>query len=164
MQFQPKGDNQFDGIIKHLLKTSNGDISSKVQITFSSMGSGQAINVTHYDKDDYFETNGFSRSYICFQFKGFSVVPTNYQIKSSNNGNYPKSWDIEGSNDESNWVTLAQERGCSYLNGQNKSHVFSLYNDSSKSFSFIRMRLTDPNWKGNDCLAINSFELYGSLN
>ena len=163
MNFVTQGNDQFKGIINHLLTKNGGNISNQLQITFSSIGSGEAINVTHYDKNDYFQTNNFPRSYITFHFKGFSIIPKNYQIKTTNNGNYPKSWVIEASNDECNWNRIAEEQNNSLLNGPNQSHIFSVYNPDSEGYSYIRMCLSGENWNHNNCLAINSFEFYGSL-
>ncbi|KAK8838754.1 hypothetical protein M9Y10_032793 [Tritrichomonas musculus] len=66
-RFLPKGDDNFDGIIRHLLAESNGNITEKVNITVSS-NDYLAVNVTHFDKTDDFCSSDSQNSWICFDF------------------------------------------------------------------------------------------------
>lgn len=164
-RFLPKGEKNFDGIIRHLLAESNGNITEKVNITASS-NDYLAVNVTHFDQSDDFCSSNAQNSWICFDFKDSRIVPTNYQIKSYNcaSADHPKTWVIEGKKDEnSQFENLGGESNCSYLNGQCVSHVFQIKNSNEKEFRFIRMRLTGPNWCNRHYLQIGSFEIYGTL-
>lgn len=166
--FLPRGERNFEGIISHLQRESNGKISEKVEITASPVNGGNSIvNVTHFDKDDYYKSTDVAGSWICFDFKKSRVVPTNYQIKSYPSGpssDHPKTWVIEGKTDEiSQWENIGGESDCAYLNAGSVSHVFALTNENGKEFRYIRMRQTGPNWHDQHHLRIGSFELYGSL-
>ena len=75
---------------------------------------------------------------------------------------HPKSWVIEGSNDDKNWNEIDVRKEDSSLNGNRIVHTFKI-NHSSQKFSSIRMRLINVNWKHTKNLAIESFEIYGTL-
>lgn len=98
--FLPNGERNFEGIFWRLQKESNGNISEKVDMTSSPTNFYRLpIYVTHFDKDDYFQSTDVEGSRICFDFKSSRIVPTNYQIKNSNNVVNPKTWVIEGKTD-----------------------------------------------------------------
>ena len=169
-QFLPNGDQNFDGILKFLLTESNGNISEKVDITASSTNDGSCIYVTQYDNNNYYQSSNEQNAWICFDFKDKKIIPTNYQMKSVNGGpsnhHHPRSWIVEGSNDNNQWETLATENNCSYLNGQCLSHIFPITNPNSKSFRYIRLKQTGKTWYSGGTyyyLTINCFEFYGKL-
>lgn len=165
--FQPKSDSDFDGIIKHLRDETNDNIEKKINITSSVLSNGYPpSNVVIYENQNkYFICDqNEPNPWICFEFKENKIIPTNYQIRSNNsNGCHPKSWLIEGSNDNSNWEVLDSKENCSILNGNNIPHLFSINNENSKEFRYIRMKLEGKAWCGNYHLELDSFELYGKL-
>lgn len=163
--FLPRGDSNFDGIIKFLVDESNGDISEKVGLTASS-NQDYCKNVTQYNTNSDYQSKNEPNGWICFDFKDKRIIPTNYQIKSCNydpSTYQPKSWIIEGLNDNGEWENLSTVNDCSYLNGKCLSHIFPVTNPNQKKFSSIRMTQTGKNWGGGDNLFINCFELYGKL-
>lgn len=163
-------DNNFDGIIKHLATESNGFISTKINITASptNNNSNAPVNVTHFDQQDFYQSTSEKDSWICFDFQHNRVVPTSYQIKSyhrSASGHHPRTWVIEGKVDKnSEWEILDDQNDCSYLRGNEVSHLFDLKNVKEKEFRYIQIRQTGHDWFGG-ChhLSIGSFELYGTL-
>ena len=164
-EFQPKGEQDFDGILNFLLSESNGNISEKVEITASS-DQQYCQNVTQYDTINCYQSSDTQNSWICFDFKNKRIIPKNYQIKSYNYGpsnHHPRTWIIEGSNDESKWTNLATENNCSYLNGRCLSHIFTFTNPNEQEFRYIRMTQTGTDCAGYNRLTINCFELYGRL-
>lgn len=169
LTFSPKGGEVFDGIIKYIIDQTNNNIINRMNITASSVSppNRQPINVTLYeDQSNFFQTDYLKNSWICFDFKENKVNLTNYQIKSfpyGQNNNHPKTWVIEGSNDNTNWIILDEQKNCPYLNGCNVTHLFSVTNSRNDSFRYLRMRLTASNWNNCHCLRIDSFEIYGNL-
>ena len=103
---------------------------------------------------------------ICFDFKDNRVIPTDYTIRSiawMPNSCHPKSWVIEGSNNKLNWEIIDEKVNCPLLNGSSIVKTFSVDNKSKKEYRFLRMRLTGANWQGKSYLALESFEIYGTL-
>ena len=158
--------NEFDGIINHLRQISHGQLEKEVNITASSLSYNiSPLSVTLYDQEKYFVTHDKPGSWIKFEFKNHKVKPTSYTIKSRENKiqSHPKSWVIEGSNDDANWTTLDEENNCPILNGARIVHTFEMNHQNSDEFRFIRMRNTGPTWKNNHFLSIRLFELHGEL-
>ena len=52
---------------------------------------------------------------------------------------------------------------CGDLNGKSFVHTFKMKNETSNEYRYVRMRLTGPNWNGNNKIFIDSFEIYGIL-
>ena len=172
-------ENEFKGIINNFMIQTKGQIEQKVNITSSSVYNDKdnvkPTNVALFDDTAKFFSSGDEEdSWIRFDFRGSRVLPSGYTIRSAAGGQndiHPRSWVIEGSNDEETWVTIHKVDGCDILNGKNIVHTFIINNKESETrFRFIQMRLTGPNWFGflykrecAYCLTIDSFELYGHL-
>ena len=162
--FKSNDDDKFDGIINYLKKETN----NKINITASSVNTPYyPSNVIEYDdRNKWFHSQRQSNNWICFDFNENSVIPTNYKIRSSEysaNSHNPRSWNIEGSNDNNEWEVLSEEKDSQYLNGSHLVHLFSINKKQNKKYRYIRMRLTDKNWCNSDYFMLDSFELYGNL-
>ncbi|KAK8843598.1 hypothetical protein M9Y10_024657 [Tritrichomonas musculus] len=166
--FPPQSTDRFSGIIKYLRNKAGDDIGSKISITASSTNGPEynPNNVIIYE-DNYkrFQSENIPNSWICFEFKENKVVPTHYQIMPCCSPNYsnPKSWVIEGSNDDINWELLDERINCSDLNYPYKPKIFNISNPNKNEFRFIRMRLTGPTWYDSNYFIFCSFELYGKM-
>lgn len=167
-----QSDKEFNGIINYLSTQSRGNIFQKINISSSSTAneneSFSPINsILYEDETRYFLSGSHKNSWLCFDFKKHRIIPTNYTIRSfhalPNEGAHPKSWVIEGSNDNHDWTILDKQKDCPLLNGMNLVHTFSIENPEEKDFRFIRIRQTMCNWVFSDCLCIDSIEFYGYL-
>ena len=165
------GDNEFKGIINHLRQASNNQIDNEVSITASSIYSSsecfQPHNVALFENQGYyFQSQNVAGGWLCFDFKERRVAATAYTVRSYQGGvnyHHPKSWVIEGSNDNSLWATLDKQDDCPHLNGYNYAHTFIMNQQNTNEYKYIRMRLTGPNWNGHNYLMVDSFEIYGTL-
>lgn len=164
--FSYDSNNQFSGILDYLNKESRGSIDDLITVTASSI-SGRSFpnNVTFLlDRNRRFCSSGVEQNpWICFDFRNYQVVPSNYTIRSCDSGYDPKSWVIEGSKDNANWIVLDEQKDCTLLKGDFKTHTFSIENSNSEQYRYLRMRLTAQNWKNDYTFIINSFEIYGTL-
>ena len=163
--------NRFDGIINFLLKQSKDQNEKEIDITSSSINNNDERYhprvVTEYENPgSYFYSMNNPNEWICFDFKEHRVVPTNYKIRSfpnSSNFGHPKSWVIEGSNDNSSYEIISEEKDNSSLNGKSVVCTFTINKQQKKEYKYIRMRLTGPNWFNKNGFLISSFEIYGKL-
>ena len=167
--------NEFKGIINHLVEESNGKIDNEINITASSVLDNsfcyQPRNVVLFeDQCNYFISKNVSGSWLCIEFKNHRVIATDYTLRSypySQNWKHPRSWVIEGSNDnssdDSKWETLDKQDNCSHMNGYNVVHTFKMNQGNSKEYKYIRIRNTGPAWNGSNFLTFDSIELYGQL-
>ena len=162
----------FNGIINYLQNNSDLGIFHEIKITSSSLYNNDnqyaPSNTIHYqDQNIEFCTSSLDNSWLCFEFCNYKIKPTHYTIRSANyqvNREHPKSWVIEGSNDNKEWIILDEQKDCFSLNGKSVTHTFSITNSTDSKFTFLRMRLIGPNWcKNTKHLNINCIEFYGSL-
>lgn len=159
---------EFKGIINFLRNKYNNNITNKINITSSSSLNeifGPTNVILHDDKSRYFLSENKPDTFICFDFKKKKVIPKNYTIRSApyDGGAHPKSWVIEGSNDNENWSVIDIQNNCTELNGLSYVHTFDIKNDEDNEYRYIRMRQTDKSFAINDYLRFESFELYGFL-
>lgn len=171
LKIDKKDNEDFSGIVRYLRDQSSNKIENEINFTSSPVVNGdcyQPVNVSLFDdRNKIFESEDRPDSWICLDFKSHRVIPTAYTIRSSNWGGqnwcHPRSWVVEGSTDNTSWVTLDTQRGCSHLNGSGLVHTFKVNNETSKEFKYIRMKSTGKNWYNNNYLIIDSFEIYGTL-
>ena len=158
--------NNLNGIFNFLQKKSN--IENEVKVTASSNAGGnlQKILLSENENNDFY-TNSENNPSICLEFKKYRIMPKSYTIKSSNNyqgGHHPKSWIIEGSEDNSNWIKIDEQKDCSELNGPKFSYNFEIKKKYDMEFKFIRITHTGNCWDNcNNILSIGSIEFYGDL-
>lgn len=157
----------FHGIIRRMKEEG-----IQVVVSCLSYSTHKPSNVIDYDIIDsiYHSTNS-PNQWICFDFGDHPVVLNCYQVRScygGPNGANPRSWVIEGSNDNSSrnedWICLDNRHDCNELNDQHKVGTFSITNPQKLPFRYIRMRLTGNNWGGNDYFLISAIEFYGKFN
>lgn len=172
--FSPNVNQQFDGIINYLVKQTNGNIDKEINFTASSIGSSdinsfgpQCVSIFN-DRNKIFHSNGNQNEWICFNFKNHQVIPTHYTLRSVDsrgdvNGYHLKSWVVEGSNDNSNWDNLDEQKDCNFLNGKGKIHTFKIEKETMKEYKYIRIKMTGNNWTGSNFFIIDSIEIYGTL-
>lgn len=79
----------------------------------------------------------------------------------------PRSWIIEVSNDNLNWITIDEQKDCQTLNGSEKIAAFNIKKQISDKFRYIKLRQTGLNWyqgyTPTNNLVICSIEFYGYL-
>lgn len=165
-----KENGEFNGIINYLRNNIKASIYDIINITASSGNNNKFGNpknsIIFEDLSKDFRTNNSGDVWICFDFKSYRIIPSNYSIRSYNFGKdypHPRSWVIEGSNDGEKWTIIDEQKDCSFLNGQNLVHTFTIQNSNCDKFQFIRLRQTGPNWENNRQLSFNSIEFYGKL-
>ena len=159
---------EFSGIINFLREKSSKKIENEISITSTSyQGNSGPLNVTiHEDQRKYFNLINQENNWICFDFKDYRVIPTDYTMKSRDQGKgwcHPKSWVLEGSNDNISFEILDEEKYCPYLNGNNLAHTFKIKNQTSKEFRYIRLYATGKDWWNSNYFSFSSFEIYGQL-
>lgn len=125
-QFSSNGEKgSFNGIMRYLTKTTNGNIhhNKTIQITSNSINTHHQSppNCVDFDQDNHYFSKSKIDSFICFDFQNKKIQLTEYEIKSRTNGyiNYTnlKNWVIEGLNDNLAWVELDRLENDSSLNG-----------------------------------------------
>jgi hypothetical protein len=164
--FQFDSGSPFGGIIASLSAKHGGNVHDLgiVSVTASSVLSGYpARNAVDFGSVSGAATDSFSNSWICYDFKGMRVNVSHYSIRSRKDAdcNHLRSWTVEGSVDEDDWVELDQQENRAELVGMGKSSTFPV--KQRHRVQKIRLRQHGKNSNGNHHLNVSAFELFGTL-
>jgi hypothetical protein len=155
----------FEGLISFLTTRIGGNPHDKGLI--SATGSttvSAARNVADLQSDSCFCSNDQPNQWLCYDFKDLRVGVTHYIIRSQGGKsgvNHLRSWVIEGSEDNSNWMELDRRENDSGLNGPSLVCSFEVRNVIESRF--IRIRSTGPTWYGQHYMYFKAFEVFGGL-
>lgn len=154
---------KFDGILRHM--KNEGSINRKVSVTSSSnISIDVPTNVYEYDNDDslfYSKENGKEDQWLCFDFKEHKIIPTNYTMRSTASFDKPKSWVLEGSNDNSKWDVIDERKDDSSLKQNMTIKTFTVSSNAKNAYRYVRIRQTGLNWYNRYYLTFGKFEFYG---
>lgn len=156
----------FEGILTSLSQVANGNVNENgvVKITASSTDHSTPAQVADRGWSDFWFSQNKPGQWIMFDFVQRQVVVSNYTIKTikfCEDSCHMKSWCIEGSADCMNWEMI-DEQDTNELNGSNKIASFKCKNESEPC-RYIRLRMTGPNQRGDNLLALNNIEFFGVL-
>ena len=114
--------------------------------------------------NEWWSTPNESGSWIEFDFCKYKICPSNYTLKTMFADvklPYMRSWRIEGSNDETHWDLLSEQRNSNTTTEARQWHTWDVISD--KEYRFIRLTQTDRNGSGNYCLFIHGIEFFGHI-
>lgn len=120
-----------DGIIAYLKEKHYDSI-----IITASPSWTEPNAVLMYD-DSFWNSKNQDESWICIGFRGLSINPTGYLLRSWNS-NYGsiQNWKLEASQDSSDWVKLDEQLNTEALNG--KCLEFQYPCETRNSFSYFK--------------------------
>jgi hypothetical protein len=157
-----------DGVISFLSRKCGGNVHDLEIVKVSASGQywpeyGVAVLVDFTSRLRGFLTQGSENSWICFEFKSRVLRPTHYSIRTPTDYDYhqPRSWVLEGSNNNKEWIVLDTRRNNQELNGCDCVKTFSVENPSM--VRWIRIRQTGPSKNGGLYLAAKSMEFFGTM-
>jgi hypothetical protein len=156
--------NPFDGILTDMGKKCGGNVHDNGVIVISVSSDSTRNSKCLVDRnwnDQWYSGNG-DNSWVQFDFKERKVSVEHYTLKSGRDF-YPIRWELEGSNDQSNWLSLDKKEVYDLVGGQ-VAKTYACSNENCKnSFRFIRIRQFGPNNSGNYYFALNNVEFFGTL-
>ena len=129
--------NPFEGIFYHFQEKFGGNVDIKeiCKITSSTVFEEYIpSNVTEFDSNHLiFSSLNVKNSWLKFNFIGRKIQPTFYSIKTCKSvkgkkGDNLKSWVIEGSNNDRDWVVLDERNNNSTLNSDLIVNIFKIQN------------------------------------
>jgi regulator of replication initiation timing len=163
-----------DGIIAHLTRECGGNVHDHnvVDVTSSTALDecafrNEASNTADLERNSYFVSDYRGKSiphtrnnWICYDFKEKRIVPTHYTIRTWQAAHL-KSWLVETSADGEKWREVAREEDNRQLNG--KWYCAGTFAVEGGECRFIRLVNIGENHRGDDCLIITAWEIFGSL-
>jgi hypothetical protein len=179
-----------DGIIAHLTRECGGNVhdcdvvkvtsgSFKTETLGANRHSGayhnhpscEGRNAVDLDIGSVFasafrmdDISATRNNWLCYDFKERRVIPTHYTIRTWDGAaghSHLKSWAVETSEDGENWREVAREEDNVELNGPWLIHTFVVAGGTE--CRFIRLVNIGSNHRGNDCLYLSAWEIFGAL-
>eukprot|EP01083_Nonionella_stella_P080141 220057_1 len=94
------------------------------------------------------------------------VKPTGYTLQYSNNEGacewYLRNWNLEGSNDGSDWTVIKHHKNDETFTKTNESHTWT-WSDCNTYYQQFRIKMTGKNAEGRWIIAYTALEIYGYL-
>ena len=159
-----------DGIITYFNKNHPKDLYNYIDIIPSSTnlddyrnGAYSLINQSYHSNPGELGNNWCSideeYSYFALKFPRFYVSPTFYSFESRDRSDkvYPKSWDVEGSIDNKNWVKISEERG---ENEMQQAEKLTLSFQHSGIFKYIKFTQIETTGQIYNHFCLSSIEIF----
>ena len=164
-EFVCSKEKPLDGIIAHLTRECGGNVHEKgaIEVIASSVhNSYKAKSVVDLGSRSCFISNDEPDQWIGFDFNEQRVTPKRYSMRTGLYS-HPRCWDLEVSNDGSEWEVVDRRELKEYLKGEYVTHNFTISAPPLGNFRFVRLRQTGENFGGQNCLDISSLEIFGTL-
>lgn len=100
-------------------------------------------------------------NWIYYDFKDRRILPTHYAIRSYQGIFLPKLWVVDSSLDGEAWQEIDRHENSDELKGVGLVGTFAVADCSA--LGLIRLVNIGQNHRGNDCLALSAWEIFGSL-
>jgi hypothetical protein len=152
--------DRYNGIIAYLTTVCKGNVhdGDAVLVTANDDPCSTARNIANLRDGSCANTGNVPNSWVCYDFKGRSLKPTDYSVSSNL---YLRNWVIEGSNDGAAWVQLDRRENYEEPMDFKAAKVFPVA--ACDQLRMIRFRQIGPNYYGNDVLHFYSLEIFGSV-
>ncbi|OHT16184.1 hypothetical protein TRFO_41981 [Tritrichomonas foetus] len=163
--------NLFNGIIAKLTSDNGGNLVEKGVIkimgtSYNEFEDQKLKFLVDFTWNESWSSGYSDSSYIIFDFLRQVVNVTAYALKTYGCPRgmlHLKSWSLDGSNDNANWVEIDTQKDNSVLNNANAMALFTC-NKPSTFYRYIRLRQTGPSHRGRgNGFALTNIEFYGQL-
>ena len=153
-----------NGIMSQLTRELGGNPHEKgaIFITASSTRHGQCHKLVDYGWEDYWCSENQPNSLVQFDFKSRRVCLSHYSLKGSTQG-YPKSWELEVSNDNATWESIDSSSGGSGLRKNKSARIYKCPGAKDKFVRYVRLRHTGENSNRRYNLYLSRIEFFGKL-
>lgn len=158
-------DNNFEGIFFSMSQILNNKNPANLNIIKIIPSDTINVNYTHVIEKGY-KSHWFSfrsNPWLKFDFNNIKVKISGYSLKTYSGGeNYAhlKSWDLEASNDDQNWISLHSMRHTTDINSDSAEMYYDVVSDTF--YIYLRIKMIGPSWAGSDFMVIRNFEIFGS--
>lgn len=140
----------------------NPQTINKASFASSGVNQGALSDLTDRSSSNFFTTDGASNNFVSLDLgAGHSLVCNYYSIQARNVANYyPRSWKLQGCNDNISWANLDEQNNNQSLN--NPSSWLSISVTSTIAYRYFRILLASPNSSGSNQLCFGELEFYGT--
>jgi hypothetical protein len=157
--YQFNQEKPLEGIFFHFL---NQNRKEEIQITSSSTQANSPSDVIDSSFNSHWVSDNQPNQFLKFDFGVYSVSVTHYTLRTYDyvfSGNHLKSWMLEGSIKDENWIEIDSRSDCPDLNGKRFMKTYEVKHQSF--FRYLRLRQTGPSHCGTHMMAISNVEFFG---
>ena len=155
------------GIVHHLMSSVSKSNSSThpIQCSRCSNGQGTAYDPLFNVSTTCCTSNSIPNEWWMFDFGSTRTVNVvAYTLKHGYSGGYVlKHWNLEGSNDKTNWVCLKSHKNDQSLAQASAKTKTYMIPSQSSSFRYLRIYMTDKNTDNSWTFCLGGVEFYGDL-
>jgi hypothetical protein len=159
-----KEDDPLNGIFAFLTRQLSGNPHTKgaVIVTASSSIAHRPSQVLDSDWKSHWLSEDRPDQWIKFDFKENRMYVTHYTIKTYNyctGGNHLRSWVLEGTTNECDWLEIDRQQSKNDLNG--RSRVKSWAVKAPGTYRSVKLTQTGPSHCDSDMLVLTGIEFFG---
>ena len=126
----------------------------------------EAWNALDFHQQSLFHSNTEKENWLCIDFKNIVVFVTGYTIKSRHcdcNTGHPRTWALEGSNDNASWIKLDQQCDDDHFTQRSVTHHFAVQ-PYCQRFRCLRIRQWGPTYHDDrPWLILGALEFFGDI-
>ena len=153
-----------NGIFAELNRRHNGNLQGRgvLVITASSTLANQPEQIVEPNWKSHWVSENIPDQWIKIDLKSARLMVSGYSIKTYNyvaGGNHLRSWVLEGSADDVDWVELDRQQSTSDLNG--KGLVKSYEVKMTGSYRYLKLTQTGKSHCDSDMMALTAIEFFG---
>lgn len=140
---------------------TNPTISSRIILNASSINGSISVLVDRLNSNNSaFYTNNNEGEFVTVDLVNYNLICNYYSIQNSD-FYFPVNWDFQGSNDNTNWITLDSVIGST--NNTEYGWLSRPITDTTP-YRYFRILMNGFDSSGFKYLIFSEFELYGFLN
>jgi hypothetical protein len=117
-------------------------------------------NVLNFNTDNYYHSKNEPNQWLLFDLKGKSFEMKQIRIHICNK-NIPRSWTLQGSNDNLNWTPIHTQGEDDRCNVQSNTVTYNINCD--QSFTYFKFVQQSQNYHNHNSLVLYSVEFIGHL-
>ena len=170
---QHREGHPLEGIIAYLTKQCGGNVHHKGLVTCTSSSiveqyradHGYPWNAVDFSQETLFHSQPEIEPWLSYDLKDKRIFVTGYSIRSRNDHTtgHPRTWDLEGSNDNKSWVRLDQHKNDQHFTQTNVAHYFTV-RPYCQRFRYLRIRHWGPaHGESASWLVLSALEFFGDI-
>jgi hypothetical protein len=155
-----------NGVIAALTHKNNGNPHTKglLIVTASSTQANQPWQVLDPGWNSHWVSDDEPEQWIRFDFKMGRMLVTHYTLKSYNyvaGGNHLRSWVLQGSTNDIDWLELDRRQSMNDLNDRYRVKTYQCKNPGC--YRYLKLTQTGKSHCDSDMLALTGIEFFGTL-
>ena len=160
---KPYKEGVLDGVVKYANIQKKYPLSYFVQSFASSETFGKKDNAINFSSDSHWESGDESNRYytLYFPFSGVSISGYGITSNSKGNGDFPRSWNVDVSNDNSKWIQISFIPESTIFTEHDQTKTFQL--EYPGYYHYFKFTQNGKSNSGNIYFCFKHIDIFGSF-